>query len=556
MKKIFTVLFVVIVVLSANVSKAQYNLVIQSTKKTNIFLSLNIIEENKAIKLKLYGVIQTSESDSTKSELKLDSAKFQESKIPLYDYENYFTFKNFISNDIINFKELNVDSEYLKTTEYEEQIKNIHSKFLEDKLPLQLFADEKIAGYIEINKEAQLKKVEDTNSKYNFDKYEVTNAILKINNVSFTISDNYISKIVINGTVTIDSKEISVQIINNRWSLSLKKFYNQSVSFSINDTWFSVQYKDIFTFKPDEATGNYNYYVKDDIFILEPGKKHYLITRGLNEYFNVQVFSNFITEDNEIDPNFVNTNFNAYLPLNVNQRKLTYWFSNLSLNLKLLNLTSNKESNYQELFIDSISHTDTSFYYLDIFDLVRYQNHHFSSNLSIVAWEIKGLNTFIHLGSGFDVYKSGFKLTKIDSGLDTVNLYDLFSIAPFFKLTARYKPDLFFGADFSLKIKQQYLNNSSNNIPRIIESSGIYHSTYYINNKKFNEISKNISKQRLIYSLEFNLYTHINKAGKNGIFFTFLYDWYTPYSSNKSSFCRFYIGYSTNLASYIGSIQK
>ena len=191
---------------------------------------------------------------------------------------------------------------------------------------LRLLEDERIAGILKVsNTHVQLHKHDDKlkcginlTQGTTLDKFKVIDSqLLIIRDVSFRISDNYIYDISIIGYI--EGQEITIS--NKNWSLSLKNHFQQSVSFWFKNKNLKFCFSDVFRYQHDPSTGAYSYYVQDAEFNLKPGEEKVLYKRSLNDYLSINIANDFLGINTGNSNNLITTDFNAILPLNVNQRR-------------------------------------------------------------------------------------------------------------------------------------------------------------------------------------------------------------------------------------------
>ena len=183
---------------------------------------------------------------------------------------------------------------------------------------------------------------------------------------------------------------------------------------------------------------------------------------------------------------------------------------------------------------------------IDAFDLLRYQNINLDFYLSIFAAEAKMINTIFHFSGGVDFHRSGLREIAESPGRDTIKEFNVFSSAPYFKILAQYRPDLNFGADLQYEIKSLSLQNNSNDNPFVFLSDGLIKEGEVV----FTSLKKN---RQIIHSFELDLYGQV--GGKSGVFARVGID-ATGFSWRDNIFPRITVGYSTNLDSYINSVNK
>jgi hypothetical protein len=574
---------------------AQYNLVLNNKDTNPILFSIDI--------KKTKGAEQIIISRGDRLEEKHSSGL-------LYgDYSRTF-FETAVQTTIINFSDFtSVEVSYL---EAKRAIEVVYEKVLLTRLPLNTLNEERGAGIIKIlNREIKLangrpkynksKKNKDTTSRKNTlpievlqeletlrkfkewhheeyeqehpmnressprsefnansvnEKWEIDSSLrLVIEQVSFEISDNFITRITIDGIVTdgITSEEVSID--NTIWSLALKKFDHQTNSVSFKDSMYSFSYGAVFLYKAT-ATGSKGYHIQDAEFTLKPFQEKTLLKRGLDQYLGINIFSDYfgLYAPNPNSP--LSMSFSANIPLNLYQKRNQRFFqqANVTINTAILNnfggIGGFGNIIKHEPIIDTSNKSpivDT--FMLDHFDLIRFKNFSVSGYFTTIGLEAKKLNTTFHIGLGAELYVSRFKYTEATDSIDISNEYSIVSAAPFINFIAEYRPDQFFGINMEARVKYLTMLTSSNAIPQLLESAGLYEKNV-LNKKGYNEMT---FINRLVFTAEMDLFAHINNKGKSGIFARVGGELSI---NNANIFPMIVLGYSTNLDSYINSIRE
>jgi len=368
---------------------------------------------------------------------------------------------------------------------------------------------------------------------------------LEIRDVAFTISDNFIYSITIEGIV--DGQEVTIK--NNSWSLSLKDQDGQINAFTIGGVKYYFCYNDIFSYQSYPKTGAHSFYVKDEEFSLKPGEKRFLYKRSLNEYLGINISSDFLGINTDNASNLLTTDFNAILPLNIKQIKRARWVNHASARLLFTVLNGTNGSNgFKDISsIPKNEPSDPDSLFVDVFDLVRFQNVNLDLYLSVLGVEAKGINTIFHLGGGIDFHRSGLRHIVELAGKDSITDFNVLSSAPYLKILAQYRPDLNFGADLQYKLKRFTLLNNSNENPFIFLSDGVNRE----NERQFIPLNGN---KKTIHSFELDLYGQV--GSRAGLFARIGVDAIGFNSWNDNAFLRITIGYSTNLSAYINDVRK
>lgn len=372
---------------------------------------------------------------------------------------------------------------------------------------------------------------------------------LKIERVAFTISDNYINKVTIVGQVIIADGNEKVVITNKSWSLSIRSFAGQSITiFKDGDKKYNLCYCDLFRYEPHPVSGAFNFYVQDEEFSLLPGESKVLTKRNLDDYIGINITSDFLGLNSNNANNLLITEFNVVLPLAMSQYKRMRYTPYAAVRLSFAAVDGINGKN-DILPVNYTQNRDTLF--VDYFDLLRFQNIKTDLHLGFVGLELKNINSIFHLGGGSEFYRTGLQSKVINSdpgGEDEITNFSAFSMVPYLRLTGQYRPDINFGVDLKVDVKNFMTMRFANDAPQILPSNGIYDD---YDKLQFNSISN--WRQRMVYSVELDLFAHI--GGKAGLFSRVGFDVTSP-QPGRNIFPRILVGYSTNLDAYINKVQK
>lgn len=535
MKFLKTLVCVTLCILSAQIIFGQGNLILKDGSN-DVFFNIKIIQENNQEKIEITNA-SDGESDT--------------SKVALFDDYEFTTFVD-LSKIVLSNKWNTIDLTTVENKDrLNQQLFNVYFNWQSTKKTgtIQVLNDEEVAGVIRLseipillgNENLDCNKI---SQQGNTEGIRSDGEKMIIENISFTISDNYITKIIILGKV--NGK--TVKITNKNWSLSLKKRKGQRNSFQVGDSVYYFCYSQIFDYFPYEKTGAYNFYVKDAEFNLKLGEEKLLFKRSIDEYLGINIASDFLGLNTGNASNLLTTDFNAVLPLNINQFKRIRWLNYASLELGFTVLNgSNGVNNLRDVYVvkDSTSEMFNELY-VDVFDLVRFQNINLDFHVSLLGYELKALNSIYHIGVGMEFYRSGMRHIIELPGRDSTINFNVFSSSPYLKLLMQYRPDLRIGVDFEYKIRRLTLLNLTNDNPFLHLSDGIDKRE----ENTFRELEKN---RKFINTFEINLYGKV--GNRAGVFARVGID-AIGFKFDKNIFPRITVGYSTNLNAYVNSVNK
>lgn len=575
--------------------QAQYNLVLENINKQAILFSIEVKKTAGAEQIII------SRGDELRGKGSLSSSLLHG------DYSRK-VFEAAVQITIQGFNDFTVDE--VSSPAAKEAIKEVYEEVLLTRLPLKALNEERGAGIIQVlNREIELfkmiqtdtskknksckkaitireldelkrlkestKKIEEKKKnvgevpinkeasprgEFNIDSeketWEIDSTVrLIIKQVSFKISDNFINRITIDGVVTNGISEKEVSIDNMFWSLALKKFDHQTNSVVFNGTRYHFSYGDILLYKATGG-GSKSYHVQDAEFALQPFQEKMLLKRGLDQYLGINIFNDYfgLYASNPNSP--LSMSFSANIPFNLSQLQRGRHFqkAKITINTAILNNFGGiggfgKIVKHQPSIDTNSQLPIVDTFMLDHFDLIRFRNFSASGYFTTIGLEAKKLNLTFHIGLGAELYVSRFQYTEVTDSIDIANTYSIVSGAPFVNFVAEYRPDQFFGIDMEARMKYLTMLTSSNAIPQLLESAGLYENGV-LNKGAYNEMNFG---NRLIFSVEVDLFAHINKKGKSGVFAKVGGE---LGFNNANIFPMIVLGYSTNLDAYINSVRE